>query len=485
MSKGVEINIVWLKRDLRLQDHAPLESAEKWGLPYLIVFNWDPQLLKAPEVSSRHLQFQYHSILEINNQLKEYRREVLQVYGSMGTFIQQVSKTLTIANIFSHQEIGTQQTWNRDRQVAAICQSLNINWTQFPFNGVERGRQDRKGWDRAWFDTMKKPVIENQFSLNSFKYHVPQEFVVPHDMVQRLKNYSPDFQKPGSLSAWQVLQSFMNTRGFDYQKLISKPTESRNSCSRLSPYLAWGNLSVKQIYQFVKKHDHYQNNKRPYNAFLQRLKWRCHFMQKFEMECEYEFRCVNRGYELLEYEHNPQFIEAWKKGMTGVPLVDACMRCVKQTGWINFRMRAMLVSFLCHHLGQNWKEGAHYLAQQFLDYEPGIHFPQFQMQAGVTGINTLRIYNPIKQAMDHDPNAKFIKKWVQELKGLPDSLALRPWLITPMEAQLYAYQRSYPKPIVDLSVSANKMRTKMWSHRSHSLVIQEKERILNKHTRKT
>jgi len=201
---------------------------------------------------------------------------------------------------------------------------------------------------------------------------------------------------------------------------------------------------------------------------LTRLKWHDHFIQKFEVECAYETRCINYGFESLKHDKNVVFIQAWKTGRTGYPMVDANMRCVIKTGWINFRMRAMLVSFLCFNLDQDWRDGAYYLAQQFLDYDPGIHYPQFQMQAGTTGVNTIRIYNPIKQSQEHDPNGVFIKKWIPELQNAPVEHIHQPWLMTKMEQQLCDVNigYDYPLPIVDLKESAKMARDKVWGHQA-------------------
>ena len=472
-----EINIAWLKRDLRTSDNLVLDACEQDTIPYVIIYIFDPDIINSDNISKRHLKFIYHSISGMNTNLEKYNRCVKLLYGSSIEIFKEYFNMYDIKNIFAYQESGIRETYIRDLEIKKISSQNNTNFIEFEKDGVERGIKNRSGWDSRWYVKMKEDLTKNVFTLNSFK-DTNNNFNPPKSFINDLSLYPKEYVKPGYESAIKTLSSFLESRSQNYNKHISKPLASRKSCSRISPYLSWGNISSKQVYHFLKNHKKIKG----ISSFLTRLKWRSHFIQKFESEYQISYRCANKVFEKMRYENNPELIYKWKSGKTGFPLVDANMICLRKTGWINFRMRAMLVSIFSYQFDCNWKLGARYLAELFLDYEPGIHFSQFQMQSGTTGINTIRMYNPIKQSYDHDADGLFIKQWIPELENVPKEYIHEPWKMPPLINTL-SQDSIYNNPCVNIAESGKAARSKIWSFKASKEVKIENKRILRLHVR--
>ena len=482
-----KVNIVWLKRDLRLRDHAPLFNASSANEVVLLLYIIEPMLLKDPHYDLRHWRFIWQSLQDLNEQLHPYNAQILIMRGDAVDMFKQLHNCLNINSVFSHEEVGLMNTFERDKTVKLWCDDNCIPWIESPYGAVIRGLTQRHNWNANWQKRMKSHCYDRpleQIQFINIK-HIPFEWD-QHKIPPEWQQADPKFQLGGEKRAWHTLHHFFTQRGKDYAYSISSPTASRIACSRLSPYLAWGNISLRQVYQFTLRHWQKKGWRRSLVAFTSRLHWHCHFVQKFESEIEMQYRPLNRAYEKYQYAQGEQVdvhIDAWKTGQTGFPLIDACMRCLDQTGYINFRMRSMLVSFLCHQLDVDWRKGVTHLAQLFLDFEPGIHYPQFHMQAGVTGTNIIRLYNPVKQSLEKDPDGEFIRKWCPELSHLPTEIIHQPWMLTPMEQQMYNVfiGKDYPAPIIDYESSAKAARDKLWAFQKRHDVQAEGRRILKRH----
>ena len=478
--------IVWLKRDLRLADHAPLCAAIDSGYPILIIYTLENSLIQDPHYSDRHWQFVSDSLQEMDYTLKsKFGTGLTVIHSEAFGFFQKLNAWKKPKAVYSYCETGLGITYTRDKALAKFLKAEAIEWQEFQQNGVKRGRGNRKNWREDWHTFMNMPLdTPNWAKFRAFS--LPKEefatMLISADL--HLTGRNSIFQKGGESQAQRYLHSFLKDRVSQYNSHISKPVLSRKSCSRLSPYIAWGNLSMRQVFQQMEQSKPQSPSRWHLASFGSRLRWHCHFIQKFEMECSMEFQNINNGYDTIRKEWNEQHFVAWKNGQTGYPLVDASMRCVKETGYLNFRMRAMVVSFLTHHLWLDWRIGAQHLAACFLDFEPGIHYPQFQMQSGVTGINTVRIYNPVKQSLENDSEAVFIKEWVPEISHLPLVFIHEPWKMTEMEQMIYHCQLGvdYPQRIVNIEESGRKARDIRFSMQKEASVKISSNRILKKHT---
>jgi deoxyribodipyrimidine photo-lyase len=485
--KITNLQVVWFKRDLRLSDHAPLSTAAALG-PTLPVYVFEPDIWSAPDMSARHRWWVTESVHELREKLADLGQPLIVRSGGIIAVLEEIRSCFGMFTLWSHEETGNGQTYGRDREVLAWCRAHGIAWNECRQNGVIRRLKSRDHWSERWEEVMATPRVDHPQGLRRIAIDIGEMPDFPSDFTPSVLH-----QLPGERAGTQCLQSFLRHRGEFYSGGISSPLTAAQHGSRLSPYLAWGNLSMRQVVQATRERQAQLRDAPPelrgnwlrsLRAFDSRLHWHCHFIQKLESEPEIEFECFVRSLNAMRANSgNEVYLDAWSNGNTGYPFVDACMRYLQATGWLNFRMRAMLVSFAAYDLFLDWRSFAHFLAQQFLDYEPGIHYPQIQMQSGTTGINTIRIYDPVKQGYDHDPSGDFVRRWVPELALIPGKVVHEPWKLSPLEQKEYGFVpgRGYPHRIIDHSVAVRAAKDAVQAFRQRAETKESARAILKRH----
>ncbi|QJR35404.1 cryptochrome/deoxyribodipyrimidine photo-lyase family protein [Gemmatimonas groenlandica] len=463
------LQLVWYKRDLRIADHAPLAGAMAAG-PVVAVYVHEPEQQYATDRDVRHERVLRDALDELKASWQARGGHFIELHGVLPAVFDALHRVLPFAAIWAHEETWNALSYARDRRVRAWAKHAGVTMHELPSNGVVRRLASRDGWAETWQRRMRSRLVPAPDRIASPDAATTTAAVtaLPEDMRTSTGAHVvppwSDWQRGGEARGHDMLLSFLSARGQDYRRAMSSPNEAPEACSRISVALAFGSLSVRHAYQAARQRARElrddTRNRRDGDAaqwsqslvsFASRLHWHCHFIQKLEDEPRLEtthYAPVFDG--LRPAEPDMDHLRAWRDGQTGYPLVDACMRSLRVTGWLTFRMRAMVMSFASYHLWLDWRHTGPVLARWFTDYEPGIHWTQCQMQSGTTGINTIRIYNPYKQAEEHDAAGAFVRRWVPELSALSDADLVRPEH-TPLIMQQMTgcvIGRDYPLPIV-------------------------------------
>ena len=454
--------LLWFKRDLRIHDHPALARAAAAG-PVLPVYIAEPALWAQADTSARQWAFVAESLACLRDDLAGLGLSLAVRRGDAVEVLAALARAHRIGRIVSHEETGNLWTYGRDRRVAAWARGAGIAWDEVPQSGVIRRLARRDGWAarRDAFVALPQVTVAQVTPVAGV-----EPGLIPDARALGLApDRCPHRQRGGRAAGRDLMEGFLSRRGQDYRRAMSSPLSAEGACSRLSPHLAHGTLSVREVAQAAaaRAAEHPGDGwSGALRSFAARLAWRDHFAQKLEDQPSIEIRCLDPAAEGLRGDSDPARLAAWAAGETGLPFVDACMRYLNATGWINFRMRAMLMAVGSYHLWLDWRQTGPVLARAFTDYDPGIHWPQVQMQSGTTAINTIRIYNPVKQGHDQDPDGRFIRRWVPELAAVPDAFVHEPWRWPGADAVL---GRRYPQPVVDPVAAARAARDAVWALR--------------------
>jgi len=479
-------SVVWFKRDFRVVDHAALSAAAAAG-PVLCLCVLEPTLWAQPDAAAQHYHFMLEGARELHECLRQRGGRLNLLVGEMPAVLESLHAAAPFDALYSHEETGNGASFARDKAVARWCRERGVRWHEFPQFGVVRRLASRDHWQAAWEAHVGVSCLDVP-ALQFASMPLPTQRAPAAEALGLSAKQPSQRQRGGRQVGLEVLASFLAQRSGQYRGGISSPLSAPSACSRLSPYLAWGQLSMREVVQGARRQiailPEGDRRRAGLSAFISRLYWHCHFIQKLESEPDLEFRNLHRGYDgLREQDWNAAHFQALVAGRTGWPLVDACVAMLRETGWINFRMRAMLVSVAAYPLWLHWREVGVWLARQFIDYEPGIHWSQMQMQSGTTGINTTRVYNPIKQARDHDPQGRFVRRWLPAMRRVPDTWLFEPWRMPPEVQQRCGVRvgEDIPLPLVDLDSATRSAKARLHALRAQPEVRAAKAAIVDRH----
>ena len=462
---SVKRAVWWVKRDMRLRDNEALTRACDDADTVLPLYVFEPLVCNGPDWGKIHSYAVVEALTSLRKNLQHQGNDLWVRSGAILAELEALHREYQFTDIYAHQEVGLTHTYVRDQAVAQWCKNKQVAFHEIPQNGIYRALPNRARWQAHFQSVLETPILPIPVRLSVTR----PPGSIPIGRIPTLKTLKVTVDTSlwpavGERAAAETLCSFLHVRGGAYSGGISSMLSAPTACSRLSIHFAWGTLSLRQAWQAtevrLKNLDSQTASawRRSLPKFQSRLYWHAHFVQKLEDEVNLEHYPANSVFHntlpVVKDDECKRRLKAWQTGTTGFPAVDAAMRYYRQYGWLNFRSRAMITSFAVHALRLPWQIVQYELAKFMIDYVPGINTTQVQMQTGVTGINTIRVYSPMKQMIDHDSEAIFIKKYIPELSSF-------------QAAEIAKFETTtlgtYPRPIIDFKLETKLMKDVLYA----------------------
>ncbi len=446
------VAIVWFRKDLRLTDHLALQAAVQTGFPILPLFILDSETPRSLGGASKW--WLHYSLKSLIRKLKERGGVLLLKSGSAEKVLDEVIRKNNVTHVFWHRrydEYSIKQdmaikVFLKEREV--ICQSFNGSLLFEPHLIKTLSGTSFKVFTPFWRHCLgglepKRPVPIPSF-INFYKAESGESL----DSLALLQSCSSwtnglaKFWSPGENAAQVLFKKFLDSKIISYKEDRDFP--AIDGTSHLSPYLHWGEISVRQIWHAVRQFGVTTGCDQGATCFLSELGWREFSQHVLYHNPSLSTQPLREEFHKFPWKESEIQLSSWRKGLTGYPIVDAGMRELLSTGYMHNRVRMITASFLVKHLLQPWQKGEEWFWDTLVDADLANNSFNWQWVAGsgADAVPYFRIFNPILQSEKFDSKGVYIKKWLPELASLDNKYIHTPWL-APRKVSCY------PEPIVN------------------------------------
>ena len=402
------MSIFWFRRDLRLFDNNALFNALTGKYPVLPIFIFDPDILdKLSDKKDKRVEFIRQTLEQLNKILKQSGSSIYVLHEKVEKAFDKLAEEYTIKEVYANHDYEPYAI-NRDLIIKAQLESKNIIFKTFKDQVIFEKSEVMKSdgtpytiftpYSRKWKEKFnQQPLINFSSELHFSSFYKYLDFSIPSLKDIGFENTNLDLPEP--IITEERIRNYQETRNLP----------SVEGTSQISVQLRFGTVSVRHLVKLALNWN---------EQWLNELIWREFFMMILFHFPNVVSQSFKKKYDKIQWRNNEKEFEAWCKGETGYPIVDAGMRQLNETGLMHNRVRMITAGFLCKHLLIDWRWGEAYFAQKLLDYELSSNNGNWQWAAG-SGCDSapyFRIFNPTAQTLKFDPKLKYIKTWIKDFR---------------------------------------------------------------------